>query len=217
MNFPNEGNKYRAARDKLLKAEIDLRKRVEAVAAERRKLPPGGEVPQDYVFQTQDGEIRLSQLFGNGSTLVAYSFMYGPNMAKPCPMCTSIIDGLNGNAMHITQRTNLVIVAKSPIARILEFARSRGWSNLKFVSSAGNSYNHDYHGEDAKGSQWPMLNVFQREDGTIRHTWGSELLGAKPEPGQDPRHGDMLWPLWNVLDFTPEGRGKDWRPKLSYQ
>src|SRR5262245_13196305 len=109
MKFPNEGKKYRAARNRLLKAEIDLRKRVEAVAAARRKLPPGGEVPQDYLFQTLDGEIRLSQLFGNGSTLVAYSFMYGPNMARPCPMCTSIIDGLNGNAVHIQQRTSLVI------------------------------------------------------------------------------------------------------------
>jgi predicted dithiol-disulfide oxidoreductase (DUF899 family) len=216
MKFPNESKQYRAARDKLLKAEIALRKEVEAVAALRRKLPSGGEVPEDYVFDGQDGKVKLSELFKNGNTLVAYSFMYGPKMQQPCPMCTSIIDGLNGNAVHIAQRTRLVVVAKSPIGRILEFARGRGWSNLKFVSSEPNSYNRDYHGEDEKGAQWPMLNVFYKAAGKIRHAWGSEMLTAKLERGQDPRHVDMLWPLWNVLDFTPEGRGTNWRPKLSY-
>jgi predicted dithiol-disulfide oxidoreductase (DUF899 family) len=105
MHFPNETKDYRSAREKLLEAELKLRKQIEDVAALRRKLPPGGEVPEDYVFETQRGPVRLSQLFENGNTLVAYSFMYGPKMEQPCPMCTSIIDGLNGNAMHITQRT----------------------------------------------------------------------------------------------------------------
>jgi predicted dithiol-disulfide oxidoreductase (DUF899 family) len=215
MHFPNETKDYRSARDKLLEAELKLRKQIEDVAALRRKLPPGGEVPEDYVFETERGPVRLSQLFKNGNTLVAYSFMYGPKMEQPCPMCTSIIDGLNGNAMHITQRTDLVIIAKSPIARILEHARSRGWSNLKLLSSDKNNYNRDYHGEAADGSQMPILNVF-RKSKTVRHFYATELLHAKSGPGQDPRHVDMIWPLWNLLDFTPEGRGKDWYPKLTY-
>jgi predicted dithiol-disulfide oxidoreductase (DUF899 family) len=214
MRFPSEDAKYRSARNKLLQAEIDLRKQIEAVAAMRRKLPPGGEVPDDYVFDSEQGPARLSQLFGKGSTLVAYSFMYGPKMAKACPMCTSMLDGLNGSAPHIAQRTNLVVIAKSPLSRVLEFARNRGWSNLRLLSSEKNSYNQDYHGEDAKGNQWPMLNVFHKEGRTIRHTWGSEMLTAKEEPGQNARHVDMLWPLWNVLDLTPEGRGADWYPAL---
>src|SRR5256885_5613904 len=119
MNFPNENAKYRSARDKLLKAEIDLRRQIEKVAAERRKLPPGGEVPEDYVFQSEQGSVKLSELFGRGDALVAYSFMFGPKMAKPCPMCTAMLDGLNGNATHINQRTNLVVIAKSPLERIL--------------------------------------------------------------------------------------------------
>jgi predicted dithiol-disulfide oxidoreductase (DUF899 family) len=215
MNFPNESKQYRAARNKLLRAETELRKRLEAVAAERRKLPAGGEVPEDYVFEGEKGPVRLSQLFENGNTLVAYSFMYGPKMPKACPMCTSMLDGLNGNAQHIAQRTNLVVIAKSPLPRILEHARSRGWSNLKLLSSQNNNYNRDYHGETADGAQMPMLNVFVREKG-IRHFWGSELLYAKTDPGQDPRHVDAVWPLWNLLDFTSEGRGSDWYPKLNY-
>ena len=216
MEFPSESAKYRTARNRLLKEELALRGAIEKVAAARRRLPPGGEVPQDYVFERQSGKVRLSELFERGETLVAYSFMYGPKMAKACPMCTSFLDGLDGNAQHIAQRTNLVVVAKSPIERIVAYARGRGWRNLRLLSSAGNTYNRDYHGEDARGEQWPMLNVFRRSGGKVRHFWGSELLAAKPAKGQNPRHNDLMWPLWNVLDLTPEGRGSDWYPKREY-
>jgi predicted dithiol-disulfide oxidoreductase (DUF899 family) len=215
MKFPNESAAYRRARNRLLAAEVELRRRVEKVAALRRKLPRGGAVPQDYVFEGEAGKLQLSELFERGSTLVAYSFMYGPKMAYACPMCTSFLDALDGNAQHIAQRTNLVVIAKSPIERILEYAQSRGWRNLRLLSSAGNDYNRDYHGEGPDGSQWPMMNVFVR-DKAIRHFWGSELLEAKADKGQDPRHIDMMWPLWNVLDLTPEGRGTDWYPQREY-
>jgi len=217
--FPKEPKPYRAARNRLLRAEIALRRQVEKVAAMRRALPAGGRVPQDYVFEEGDPprQVKLSELFGDRDTLVAYSFMYGPKMAKACPMCTSMLDGLDGNAPHIAQRANLVVIAKSPVARILEFARGRGWSNLRLLSSAGNDYNRDYRGEGPEGAQMPMLNVFVRRRGAIRHFYGTELLFAKAEPGQNGRHVDAIWPLWNLLDFTPEGRGSDWYPKLEYQ
>jgi len=88
-------------------------------------------------------------------------------------MCTSFIDGLNGNAMHIAQRTNLAVIAKSPLERILEFARSRGWSNLKLLSSQNNHYNRDYHAETDDGAQMPILNVF-RKDKAVRHFYATE-------------------------------------------
>ena len=217
MKFPDESKAYRAARNKLLRAEIALRRKVEQVAAMRRKLPAGGEVPEDYAFDGEGGKTKLSELFGRGDTLVAYSFMYGPKMERPCPMCTSMLDGLNGSAQHIAQRTNLVVIAKSPIRRILDFAAERGWSNLRLLSSANNSYNRDYFGESAEGNQLPMLNVFVRRKGSIRHSYGTELLFAKADQGQNSRHVDAIWPLWSLLDFTPEGRGKDWYPKLDYR
>jgi predicted dithiol-disulfide oxidoreductase (DUF899 family) len=219
MRFPSEGKAYRGAREKLLRAEMKLRREIEKVAALRRKLPAGGAVPQDYAFE--EGEpprkVKLSELFGERDTVVAYSFMYGPRMAKACPMCTAMLDSLDGSALHIAQRTNLVVIASSPVARIREHARGRGWRNLRLLSSAGTSYNRDYHGEGPDGSQWPMLNVFVRRKGKIRHFYGTELLGAKADPGQNMRHVDLIWPLWAVLDLTPEGRGKDWYPKLEYQ
>ncbi len=223
--FPNETAAYRKARNELLKAEIDLRRRVEAVAALRRKLPLGGPVPQDYEFEEGAADledtqtvrrVRMSELFRRDGSLLVYSYMYGPAMEKACPMCTSMLDSLNGAALHAGQRVNVVVVAKSPIQRIRAIARERGWRNLRLLSSANNTYNRDYHGEDAKGSQTPALNVFARKGGAIHHTWASELMFAPADPGQNPRHVDMMWPLWNLFDYTPEGRGKDWFPKLAY-
>jgi predicted dithiol-disulfide oxidoreductase (DUF899 family) len=224
--FPGESEAYRKARNELLEAEIALRRNIESVAALRRKLPLGGALKEDYVFEegplglSESQELRrtrLSELFHPGKdTLAIYSYMFGPKMQAPCVSCTSILDSLNGASPHVTQRINFVAVAKSPTARIRTVARERGWNHLRLLSSAGNTYNLDYHGEDAKGDQLPSLNVFVRRDGKIHHSYHTELLFAPSEPGQDGRHVDMIWPLWNLFDFTPEGRGKDWYPKLKY-
>jgi predicted dithiol-disulfide oxidoreductase (DUF899 family) len=226
VRFPGESASYRAARDELLAAERDLRKQVEQVAQLRRKLPLGGELPEDYAFEegaanladiTAVVSVKLSDLFRKGiDTLALYNFMYGPEMKQACPMCTSFLDSLNGTAPHAGQRLNLAVVAKSPIGRIREFARGRGWHNLRLLSSTRNTYNRDYHGETADGGQLPIFNVFVRRDGKIYHSYSTELVFAPPEPGQNERHIDMMWPLWNLLDLTPEGRGADWYPRLSY-
>jgi predicted dithiol-disulfide oxidoreductase (DUF899 family) len=224
--FPGESAEYRKARNELLEAEIELRRRLEDVAALRRRLPPGGPLAQDYEFEEGAADlddtqtvrrVKFSELFTRASSsLAVYSFMYGPQMAKACPLCTCMLDSLNGTAPHARQRIDLVVVAKSPIARIRAFARERGWRNLRLLSSANNTYNHDYHGEDAKGSQLPVLNVFARRDGKIHHCTCTELLFVPAEPEQNGRHIDQIWPLWNLFDFTPDGRGTDWYPKLSY-
>jgi predicted dithiol-disulfide oxidoreductase (DUF899 family) len=119
-------------------------------------------------------------------------------------------------AEHVGQRVNLAVVAKAPLPRILAFAHERGWRRLRLLSSAGNDYNRDYLGETAEGWQMPMLNVFRRERGMIYHFWGSELLYAPTDPGQDPRHVGTIEPLWNLFDLTPDGRGTDWDEQLSY-
>jgi predicted dithiol-disulfide oxidoreductase (DUF899 family) len=225
VRFPGESPEYRAARDALLRDEIDLRRRIEAVAARRRTLPLGGRPPEDYVFSEGvsdaiDGPVRpvrLSELFSPGlDTLVLYSFMYGPEMAKACPSCTSILDALDGEVPHLLQRVGLAVVAKSPLPRIKAHARARGWRKLRLLSSEGNSYNHDYHGETEDGDQIPALNVFVRRGSEVRHIYCTEVMFAPSDPGQDPRHVDSIWPLWNVFDLTPQGRG-DWHPALSYE
>jgi predicted dithiol-disulfide oxidoreductase (DUF899 family) len=175
IRFPGESDGYRAARDKLLKAEMELRRNLEEVAALRRGLPPGGQLKEDYVFERMNGErVRFSQLFSEGKdSLIIYSFMFGPEMEQACPSCTSILDALDGASPHVNQRVNLFVVAKSPVARIKAFAQNRGWRNLRLLSSANHSYNRDYQGENAKGNQIPSLNVFTRRDGKFYHFYNT--------------------------------------------
>jgi predicted dithiol-disulfide oxidoreductase (DUF899 family) len=238
--LPGESAEYRAARDLLLGQEIELRRALEEVAAARRALPPGGVVPEDYVFRgrgpdgTETG-VRLSELFAPGKdSLVIYSFMFprdpgderpgpaaGPTSLLPlaegpCPSCVALLDQLEGAAEHATQQINLAVVAKAALPRILAFAEERGWRRLRLLSSAGNSYNRAYLAETAEGHQRPMLNVFHRNGETIRHFWGSELFYAPSDPGQDPRHVGTLEPVWNLFDLTPEGRPADWDEQLRY-
>lgn len=222
VEFPNESAEYRAARDALTRAETELTLRIEEVAAQRRALPLGGEVPEDYAFTEGPAdlasaepaaEVRLSQLFGPHDTLLLYSFMYAPGMDRPCQMCTSMLDGLDGAAPDVSHRAGLAVVAKVSIGLLREFARERGWFNLRLVSSAGTTYNRDYHGESADGGQLTRMNVFVRRDGRVRHFYATEQTVSRP--GWGDRHVDLLWPLWNVLDLTPEGRGNDWYPEYS--
>jgi predicted dithiol-disulfide oxidoreductase (DUF899 family) len=232
LNFPGESADYRTARNKLLDEEMALRRQIERVAAQRRALPPGGEVAEDYAFVGNGGPVKLSALFAPGKdTLAIYSFMYGPDVELPCIGCTHFLDGLNGSAQHINQRMNLVVVAKSPLPRIQALGKERHWRWLHLLSTAGSTYDRDYFGDSLglsaamrkqqefkDGVEWdmPMLNVFHRHGTVIRHMWGSEVLYVPAEPGQAYRHNDLLDTMWNMFDLTPEGRGTDWSPKLSY-
>ena len=238
--FPGESAEYRAARNRLLEQEIELRRAMETVAKARRRLPPGGMVPQDYVFRAEGpgggpAEVRLSELFAPGKdSLVIYSMMFprdpgddrpGPDRGQtallplaegPCPSCTAFLDQLDGAAEHASERVNLAVAGKAPIERILTFAAERGWRRLRMLSSAGTTYNRDYLAESADGAQRPMLNVFHRDGDTIRHFWASELFYAPEDPGQETRHVGTLEPLWNLFDLTPEVRGTGWDEQLSY-
>jgi predicted dithiol-disulfide oxidoreductase (DUF899 family) len=215
--FPGESPQYREARDELLRAERDLRGQVERVAAKRRKLPVGALVPRDYEFDEGPRKVKLSELFAAGKdTLVLYGFMYGPDMDAPCPMCTSFIDGLEGAAVHLMQRVNLAVTAKSPIASVKEYAKSRGWDHLRMLSWGGTPFGRDYHCEDAGGAQNSILHVFTRRPDGVHHFWSTELNLMPADLGQNHRHVDMMWSLWNVLDTTPEGRGSDWFPSIEY-
>ncbi len=216
--FPNESNEskeYRKARNELLQAEIELRRQTEEVAKKRRELPLGGKVTEDYAFTASDGKkVKLSQLFDKGKdTLVVYSMMFDTTWDEPCPMCNSIVDGLNGNARQITLKINLAVVGKAPIEKLNAYANKTGWHHVRIVSSHHNTYNADYFGEVNKEQQ-PMVNVFVKKKDGIYHTWGSELTLVPPEKGQDHRAIDPIWPLWNLLDLTPLGR-ENWYPKVT--
>jgi predicted dithiol-disulfide oxidoreductase (DUF899 family) len=240
VSFPGESADYRAARTDLLRQEVELRHAMESVAAARRALPPGGPVPQDYVFQGlgADGEpadVRLSELFSPGNdSLAVYHYMFprdpgddraGPTSGQsalltlaegPCPSCTALLDQFEGTIEHLSPHMDLVVVAKAPLPRLVTFAEERGWRRLRLLSCGGTTFSRDYHAETPEGNPVPMMNVFHREGGQIRHFWGSELFYEPTEPGQDPRHVGTIEPVWNIFDLTPHGRGPDWDEQLDY-
>ena len=241
LRFPNESDRYRQARNALLAEEIELKRHMERVAAQRRGLPPGGLASEDYVFEGlgPDGKaskFRLLELFAPGkTTLVTYSFMFprypkddrpGPAAGatarlrredSPCPSCTAFLDSLDGVGEHLDAAgLNFVVVAEAPLEQLLAFAQDRQWRSLRLLSSAGSNFKRDYNAETPEGHQMPMMTVFQRSADGIRHFWSSEMLYSDPDPGQDSRHNGTIEPLWNIFDLTPSGRPLRWREQLQY-
>lgn len=212
--IPNESPEYRAARNALLAEEIELRRHIERVAAQRRALPPGGAVTRSYRFVGAHGPVDFASLFGDHDTLVVYSYMFGPQREAPCPMCTSLMAGWAAKVPDIQQRVALAMTARSPIERLVAAKLARGWTDLPVYSDGDGDYTRDY--VSAEDADIPGLNVFTRRGGTIRHFWASEMGSDTADPGQDPRDAPDGDPLWTLLDKTLEGRGDDWYPKLEY-
>jgi predicted dithiol-disulfide oxidoreductase (DUF899 family) len=213
-HFPNESAEYRAARNALLIEEIKLRRQLEHVAAHRRALPPGGEIPQDFEFASENGFTRLSDLFRDKNTLMIYSMMFGPQRKAPCPSCTSFNTSFNGTAINLRERVAIAVTARSPIERLKDYKQQRAFANLPFLSDTSGDYTRTY--VNAEDADVPGFAVFTRRDGTIRHFYSSEMSGQMADPGQDPRGAPDLDPLWSMLDWAPEGRSTDWYPKLDY-
>ena len=201
--YPNETQAYRDARDALLEDEQALVDKVKSVAEKRRRLPLGGQLKEDYVFRwANDGKVgksvNFSELFGGNDTLLLYSFMFGPNWDHPCPSCTSLVDGFDRAWYSVSRDAAFAAVAKAPADRINAWAKRRNWSQIMLVSGSGCTYQADYKCQgESDDMQWPVMHVFRKKDGGIFHFWGSEL-GAN--------HVDTVWPYWNLMDFTPEGR-----------
>jgi predicted dithiol-disulfide oxidoreductase (DUF899 family) len=217
IRIPNESAEYRAARTALLAEEIELRRHIERVAAQRRALPPGGPVIGDYRFEGEEGETDFSGLFAGKETLAVYSYMFGPHRARPCPMCTNLLGPWDANAADIGQKISLVVVARSPFARLAAWKAERGWKALRLYSDLTGAYSRDYFGVLPDGEEVPSFHVFTRRDGTIRHFWAGEMGDESADPGQDARGTPVSYaPLWSMLDSIPEGRGSGWYPSLDY-
>jgi len=224
--IPGESEEYRRARDELLRAELELIEQVEKVAAMRRELPKGGVLKEDYVFEEGPRDLRetqeirkvpLSDLFAPGkNTLILINTMFAPDDEVPCPSCNSLADSYNATSPHISDCVNFALVTRAPIRKLRFWAAARGWSDIRLLSSSNNTFNADYHAEIDAERQMPSITVFVKgEDGVIRHFYSVEAHFV-PCEGRDPRHLDLYWPLWQLLDLTPEGRGTGWYPRYSY-
>ncbi len=216
-HFPGESPEYRDARRALLADEIEFRRHMTRLVEQRRALPPGPVIEKDYRFRDANGEeVGLIDLFGDKGALVAYFWMYGPQRARPCPMCTNWLGAVNGNGADIAQRVSLKVLGRSPVERQLAFAAERGWKNLDFVQTVGDDYARDLGLLNDDGSENPALVVYRRDGDRVRLFWSGIMTREMADPGQDPRTAPDIASLWSILDLTPEGRGTDWYPKLSY-
>jgi predicted dithiol-disulfide oxidoreductase (DUF899 family) len=219
----NESADYIAAREQLRLAEIELMRHRENVAALRRDLPPGAAV-EDYVFEEGpsdlsggDGPVRrvhLSELFtAPGRSLVIYQLMFGKQQTTPCPMCTMWIDGINGVALHLAQNLDFAVAAAADIADLRAHARARGWHNVRLLSCGTSTFKYDLASEDEQGNQDSTISVFTRDSaGDVRHFYTAH---PRMSDDIDQRGIDLLSPVWNLMDLTPEGRG-DWYAELDY-
>ena len=214
--WPGESAEYRRARTALLAEEIALRRQIQRVAAQRRALPPGP-VAKDYRFRDEQGrEIGLADLFGRHDILFTYLWMYGPERARPCPMCTSFVGSLDIPAPDLEQRLSLAIIGRSPVARQLAFARERGWRNLRFYEAIGDAFACDTAWLNQAGEEWAQVIVWTRSGPEVRLFWAAEGGPETADPGFDPHLAPDPTPLWNILDWTPAGRPAGWYPKLEY-
>ena len=142
--------------------------------------------------------VRISELFGDKNSLLLYSWMFGPNWDKPCPSCTSLMDGFDRAWYSVAQNAAFAAIAKAPAERINAWATERGWSQIPLVSGSRSSYQADYSCQgETDDMQMPVMHVFRKCDGKIFHFWGTESM---------MNHVDTVWPYWNLMDFTPEGR-----------
>ena len=215
--FPGESEAYREAREALLAEEIEFRRHMTRLSAQRRSLPPGPVIQKTYRFRDEQArDVGLVDLFGDKQTLVTYFWMYGPQRERPCPMCTNWLGAVNGNAADIKQRVALKILGRSPVERQFLFAQERGWKHLDFVQTVGDDYAGDLGLLNEDGSENPALIVFKRDGDEVRLFWASEMRREMADPGQDPRDAPDIASLWSILDLTPDGRGSDWYPKLNY-
>lgn len=215
--FANESDDYAKAAKALIAAEIEARRALGRLAAQRRALPPGPVVEQAWRFSDADGhDLALADLFEGHDTLVTYFWMYGPARERPCPMCTDTLSGLNGVAEQVKQRAAFKVLGRSPVSRQLAFARERGWQHLDFVETVSDDYARDLQVLTPEGDEYPAFTVYRRDGDAVRLFLNADMPADAADPGEDPRGATDLSPLWNVLDMTPEGRGTDWYPKLDY-
>jgi predicted dithiol-disulfide oxidoreductase (DUF899 family) len=219
--LPGESPEYLARREELRVAEVELMRHRERIAEQRRNLPEGA-VVKNYVFQEGPTdldagdapvrEVTLQDLFSApGRSLVVYHLMYGKQQTTPCPMCTMWIDGFNGVANHLAKNVDLAIVAAAEPEALRQHARNRGWRQLRLLSCGDNAFKYDLGSEDKEGNQDSTVSVFtQDSQGNPRHCYTAR---PRMDDAIDQRGIDLLSPVWNILDLTPQGRG-DWYAEL---
>jgi predicted dithiol-disulfide oxidoreductase (DUF899 family) len=217
---------FDAAREELLAEEKELTRRSDELARKRRELPWVA-VETDYEFETEEGTKSLADLFDGRSQLLIYHFMFGPPYDAGCPVCSSITDTIDPNAVHLAARdVTMLLVSRAPVERLLAYKKRMGWG-LDWVSAGGSDFNRDLGfthteeelrpylegdihptvkqnaescGTDPAGyiAESPGLSAYAFEGGTVYRTYVTTARGLEPTMA-----------YYGLLDRTPKGRSED--------
>ena len=217
---------WQAARDELLAEEKELVRRSDELARRRRELPWVA-VETEHSFETADGTKSLTQLFDGRSQLLIYHFMFGPDYTAGCPVCSSIADNLDPNAIHLAARdAKLMLVSRAPLDKLEEYKRRMGWS-LDWASTVGSGFNRELGflnteeelrpflegdvppaveqnaeacGVDAGtyAAEGPGLSAYVLSDGSVYRTYVTTARGLEPVMG-----------YYGLLDRAPMGRNEE--------
>jgi len=217
---------WQAARDELLAEEKELTRRGDELARKRRELP-WVPVEKDYRFETDEGTKPLAGLFDGHSQLLVYHFMFGPDYQGGCPVCTSIADNLNPNAVHLAARdAKLMLVSRAPLEKLQAYKQRLGWS-IDWASTVGSEFNRDlgflYTQEELKPflegelpaavvqnaqacavdagtyvAEGPGMSVYALSDSTVYRTYVSTARGL-----------EFAMAYYGLLDRSPLGRNEE--------
>jgi predicted dithiol-disulfide oxidoreductase (DUF899 family) len=216
---------FDAAREELLAEEKELTRRSDELAHKRRELP-WVPVEKDYSFETEAGTKSLAELFDGRSQLLIYHFMFGPSYEAGCPVCSSIADTIDPNAVHLAARdVTMLLVSRAPVEKLQAYRQRMGWS-LEWASVGGTDFNRDVgfthteeelrpflegeipaavkenaesSGTDVAGyvTEGPGLSAYALSDGTVYRTYVTTARGLEPAMA-----------YYGLLDRTPMGRNE---------
>jgi len=210
------------ARLELLTAEKELTRLNDDLARKRRELP-WVRLDKDYLFDTEDGEVILADLFRGRSQLLVYHFMFDPAWDEGCPSCSSIADGFDKTHFHLQNHdVAFAAISRAPLDKLLAYRDRMGWS-FPWVSSGRSDFNYDFHvtidpsvapveynyrdqteleQADVAWRNWsgeqPGMSAFALDAGVVYHTYSAYSRGF-----------DALWTMWQWLDRAPLGRNED--------
>jgi predicted dithiol-disulfide oxidoreductase (DUF899 family) len=186
---------WQAARENLLVKEKEATRALDALAAERRRLPMV-RIEKQYVFEGPNGQASLLDLFDIRRQLIVYHFMFAPG-SDPCTGCSSFTDNI-GHLAHLNARdTSLALISRAPYTEIEAFKRRMGWT-VPWFSSFDSDFNYDFGVTTAQGETF-ALSVFLHDGDDVFQTYRTTARGV-----------DRLRIDFNLLDLTPLGRQEDW-------
>jgi predicted dithiol-disulfide oxidoreductase (DUF899 family) len=227
-----------AARLELLKAEKELTRRSDEVAAQRQALP-WVRIEKEYRFDTDEGSASLAQLFRGRSQLLVYHFMFGPDWAAGCPSCSAIADGFNGIAVHLANHDVMLwAVSRAPLGKLQTYKRRMGWT-FPWASSLDGDFNFDFNVSFSEEQQRsgaieynyergghamdvvpvpPPVAELGRTCGTDGPTYSRDRPGMSAFVLEDgvvyhtystySRGVDAIWSMYPWLDRAPKGRNE---------